>query len=184
MAWLSALKQYFFRSSLKREAATLKRSGEVKNYANSRYIGIWFDATNRSEFDTVDAFARKLVAKGKKVELLAYVGKVKKEEDIPFEHLEPSEISWAGVPNSNTVKLWAQKPYDLLLCLHPQSCQPLEYLATLSQAKCRVGRYADDTVDCYDIMVSLSENPELPRMIKQVDQLLTEINKNLQQNAA
>ncbi len=184
MLLLDAIKRYVFWRSLKAETILLKRNGEVKNYANSRFIGIWFDASNREQYTVIDAFARKLTAQGKKVDLLAYVGAVKKSEVIKFEHLEPKEISWAGVPNANAIENWADKPYDLLLCLHPTSCRPLEYLAMLSKATCRVGRYSEDTVECYDLMVSLGDSKDLEAMINQVDKILTQINKNQQQNAA
>lgn len=183
MSWYSAFKGYLFRRSLKRETTQLKRLGEVKNYANSRYIGIWFDGSDRDNFIAIDALARKLASRGKKVEILGYVGKLKKEEKIKFDFIEPHRINWIGIPDANTQEIWAGIPYDLLLCLHTKPCKPLEYLASISMAKCKVGRYADDTVEYYDIMVSLSPEKELPQMIKQVDQLLTEINKNQNQNA-
>ncbi len=184
MSWYNTFKEYFFRRSLSRETAQQERLGEIRNYTNSRYIGIWFDGSNRENFTVIDALARKLASKGKKVEILGYVGKVKKEEKIKFDYIEPHRISWAGVPDANTQEIWAKIPYDLLLCLHSKPCKPLEYLASLSGAKCRVGRYASDTIDCYDLMVSLQPENDLPQMIKQVDQLLTEINKNQQQNVA
>ncbi|CAN5191867.1 hypothetical protein BH09BAC1_BH09BAC1_05760 [soil metagenome] len=184
MPWFDALKRYLFRRSLQLETTLLNRKGEVRNYANSRFIGIWFDATDRENYTLINSFSKTLSAKGKKVEVLGFIDKVKKTETILFDYLEPKEVSWNGVPNENAIDIWASKEYDLLLCLHPNPCNPLEYLAMLSQAKCRVGRYSEDTVECYDIMVSLNEEGELPSMIKQVDRLLTEINKNQQQNAA
>lgn len=182
MAWLSALKQYFFRRSLRERLGASKHHGSVMNYSNARYIGIWFDGSNREDFAQIDAFARKLAAKGKKVEVLGYLDKVKKLEDIPFEYIDPKEVTWAGVPSQSVLNEWATKPYDLLLCLHPRSCTTLEYMAAMSQAKCRVGRYADDTVECYDLMVMGAA--DLAKMTKQIDQLLNEMNKKQQQNAA
>ena len=176
------MKRYFYGRSLRQHLGAYKHQGVMMNYANARYIGIWFDGENRETFAQVDAFARKLASKGKKVEILGFVGKVKKQEDIPFEYLDPKEISWAGVPGESALKEWAAKPYDLLLCLHPAPCAPLEYMATASKAKCRVGRYADETVECYDLMVMGAT--DLNKMMRQVDQLLNDINKNQQQNAA
>jgi hypothetical protein len=184
MSWYSTFKEYLFRRSLRRETAQQERLGEIRNYTNSRYIGIWFDGSNRENFIAIDAFARKLASKGKKVEILGYVGKVRKEETIKFDHIDPHRISWAGIPDANTKEIWAQIPYDLLLCLHTKPCKPLEYLANISMAKCKVGRYTTDTVDYYDLMVSLQPEKDVSQMIKQVDQLLNEINKNQQQNVA
>jgi hypothetical protein len=59
-----------------------------------------------------------------------------KEEKIKFDHIEPHRISWAGVPDANTQEIWAKIPYDILLCLHTKPCKPLEYLASISIAKC------------------------------------------------
>ncbi len=176
MALLDAIKRYLFRRNMKQAAPVLKRTGEVKNYANARYVGIWFDGSNREQFALIDAYARKIVGKGKKVEILGYAGNVKKNEDVPFEYIRPREIGWTGVPVEDVVEEWCEKPFDLLLCLHPKECRPLEYMALQSKAKCRVGRYGEGVVECYDLMVMLEE-PDLAKMIKQVDHLLTDINK-------
>lgn len=183
MSWYARFKNYLYRRSINSDTAQQNRLGIIKNYANSRYIGIWFDATDRENFKLTDNYAYKLAAKGKKVEILGFVKKVRKDEDIPFEHIAPKEVNWYGVPSEATKKTWAEKPYDILLCLHTKECKPLEYMAQLSAAKCKVGRYSENTVECYDLMVSLSEDKGLEQMIKQVDQLLNDINKNQTQNA-
>lgn len=180
MLWLNAIKKYFFGRSLRQDTSVAKHTGAVKSYANSRYIGIWFDGSDRDNVAMVDAYARKLTNSGKKVELFGYIDKVKKDEVIKFDYLEPKEVNWAGVPVANAIDVWSGKNYDLLLCMHTHTCRPLEYLAALSKAICRVGRYETDTVECYDIMVSLGDEKSLAQMIKQVDQLLTDINKNQQ----
>ncbi len=172
-----------FRRSLRRETAQHNRLGVIKNYANSMFIGIWFDGSNREHFKLADNFANKLASKGKKVEILGYVRKVKKEEEIPFDYIGPADVNWLDIPKPDVQKEWVNKPYDLLLCLHTKECKPLEYMALLSTAKCKVGRYNENTIDCYDLMVSLEPEQGMPQMIKQVDQLLNEINKNQTQNA-
>lgn len=183
MSWLGRLKNYLYRRSLSRDTAQQNRLGAIKNYANSRFIGIWFDGTDQENFKLADSFAHKLASKGKKVEVLGYVRKIKKDEEIPFEHLSPKKINWYGVPDLASRKIWTDRPYDLLLCLHTKECKPLEYMAQLSAAKCKVGRYSQGTIDCYDLMVSLQPEQQLQQMIKQVDQLLNDINKNQTQNA-
>ncbi len=183
MSWFSRFKNYLFRRSLERETAQQNRLGVVKNFDGSRFIGIWFDGRNRENFQLADKYAEKLAGKGKKVEVLGYVKKVKKDEEIAFDYLDPEQISWLGIPQQDARKLWADKPYDILICLHTNECKPLEYLAQVSVAKCKVGRYSENTIDCYDLMVSLGTEQELPQMIKQVDQLLNDINKNQTQNA-
>lgn len=183
MSWYNRFKNYLYRRSLQRDTAQQNRLGVIKNYTNSRFVGIWFDGSNPENFRLADKFALKLAEKGKKVELLGYVRKIKKDEEIPFEHLPPKEVNWYGVPSASFSKQWTDRPYDLLLCLHTKECKPLEYMAQLSAAKCKVGRYSENTVECYDLMVSLTPNHDLQQMIKQVDQLLNDINKNQIQNA-
>ena len=69
-----------------------------------------------------------------------------------------------------------QKDFVLLLDLDMKDCLPLNYISGLSMSMCRIGRYSEASIPCYDLMLNVGSSTSIPEFIKQITHYLTIIN--------
>lgn len=178
MQWIEQLRERGNRYFLNKAMAHHKHTAHAMNYANARYVGILFDASEPSNIATVKQFAQQLKGNGKNVEVLALFKNKKQVGEQVLDHFTLADTSFFRVPRQGVLGGFANKPFDLLLSLHTNPSLPLEYLSAMSMAKCRVGRYIPNKTICYDLMAFVKDGSDLRELIKQIDDLLNEINKN------
>ena len=177
MALFPKLRKRLHHYFLKKKLADLTMDNSIVNYYNARSIGVLYDATQPEDRQLVKKYIVRLKEQGKQVDSLAYLNLKKLVEDFTEEHFTPKQVDWLYRPD-NATQAFAEKPYDLLINLCTRRNLPMEYLAATSKARYRVGRYIEDKTYCYDLMVYLSEEKALSNLIREVDHLLTEINKH------
>lgn len=156
----------------------LQPDSTVVNYNDAKKVGVLYNAADPADVALVSKYIQSLQQKGKVVQGLAYIPDPKKALDVTADHFTNKHVSWLFVPNSMDVQSFIKERFDLLVNLYTKPSLPLEYIAALSEAKYKVGRYIEDKTYCFDLMVYLDEQKNLGSMIKEVDHLLTEINKH------
>jgi hypothetical protein len=170
----AAVHNYF----LKRELEGQSVPRQVMNYNTARHIGILFDASIPENIEEVRKYAQRLKVPGKAVEVIGLFRNKKQVGETVIDHFTMADVNWYHVPDPKVADGIIQKPFDLLISLLTEESLPLEYLSAKSKARFRIGRFLPDKQYCYDLMVYEPAGVELNKLIKQVDHLLTEINKN------
>lgn len=150
----------------------------IVNYNEAKKIGVLYNAANPADVALVSKYIQRLQQKGKQVKGLAYIPDPKMALDVTAEHFTNKHVNWLYVPNGMDVESFTKEHFDLLVNLYTKPSLPLEYIAALSEAKYKVGRYLEDKTYCFDLMVYLDEQKDLDSLIKEIDHLLTEINKH------
>lgn len=149
----------------------------IVNYHNAKTISVLYDGTIPENRQMAKRFMKRLREQGKHVSGLAYINTKKPVEDFTDDHFTRKQVDWLFRPDKAAQEV-AEKKTDLLINLCATRSLPLEYLAATSKARYRVGRYIEDKTYCYDLMVYLDEKKSMADLIREVDHLLTEINKH------
>ena len=174
---LGLIKNYTYKRRLQRglqRRGTPKRKSLV-NLNNAKSIGILFDAQNIDEQNLILKYAESLRKKGKKVQLLGYVGDQTELEAFPFDAYSKKNIDWAGCPKSSQAKDFMDHSFDLLLHIACESNLHTSFISALSKAQLRVGPSVDNT-DCYDLMIGASPSTGIKKFIQQMEAVLDKTN--------
>ncbi|MEN0047822.1 MAG: hypothetical protein AAF806_12245 [Bacteroidota bacterium] len=150
---------------MQKQPKPIKR--QPTNLRSAQWIGILFDATAQANRDQILAYKRKLEKSGKKVQLLGFVNSRSKELNYDFPFYTKREVDWKGVPQPKAIEEFATRSFDLLLLVNPKTSITFEYIATLTDARLKVGPYTVDTKS-FDFMVQ-AEEATLPEFIQQIE---------------
>ena len=163
------LGDFFFKRELKSNA----RKREVHNLHTAHSIGILYDATEREDMLKVSEFVNALFKTKKDVNL-----KELTHHHMPmlqFDFFFLKDLNWYYKPQNYIIKNFVEKDYDILINLCDSNCIPVKYLAGISPAKFKVGKYEED-IDLYDMMIDVKENT-ISALIKEIHHYLTVINQ-------
>lgn len=123
-------------------------------------------------------FAKQLKGKGKKVNLMAYIPKKRKEiTDLPpYEHFTRSELNWFGKPKSEEVKKFLEPHYGVFIVLNRKDDSPLEFITAAVGADFSIGL----RIPCFtrfDLVLEQKEESGLQGVFKEIEYYLSFINQ-------
>ena len=107
-------------------------------------IGILIDETS---FNNKEEVIQSLLNNGipkEKITLLAFKNHYKKKEEQSYSHFSFKDISWLGTIESQEVKDFIAKDFDLLINYYDENKSPLLLVTHLSKATFKVGFVAVD----------------------------------------
>ena len=179
MQFVEKIKQKVGDIFFKKELKSNHRQREVHNLHTAQSIGILYDATEREDMLKVSEFVNTLFQTKKDVKALGFVNlKDLTHHHMPmlqFDFFFLKDLNWYYKPQNYIIKNFVEKDYDILINLCDSTCIPIKYLAGISQAKFKVGKYEED-IDLYDMMIDVKENTLLA-LIKAIHHYLTVINQ-------
>lgn len=169
---LQKLQDFFYAQHLQ---SRLKKHGvrhQVVNFQRARFIGILFDGTDEYNVTAVVNYVHKLKKRKLKVNMLGFVDAKQMTENMSFMAFSRKEINWYKKPTHHMPVEFTGKEFDILINAHTAESAPLEYIATFSNAKFRVGPYLEDNkTHCFDFMIRTS-NEDLADFLEEVDHYL------------
>ncbi|MFM7218403.1 MAG: DUF6913 domain-containing protein [Bacteroidota bacterium] len=169
----SALGRYRFRKELRKNQVVHDTVG----FEEAKKIGILYNATDEADYEVIKEYVKKLRSEHKKdVLAMGFVDRKKMPaSQFPQYGLDffcKKDLDFRMIPKDPIVHNFIQEPFDILVNLNAERCFPLQYIAALSQARFRVGRYDRRTVDCYDMMINLKGDPGIRTMIDEIETFL------------
>ena len=142
--------------ALKQElkTAAIVRKPSQFSFDNVKTVGIIFDATNAEDFDIVKRYVVYLREHQKKVKVMGFFSK----KEIPaltyskleYDFFTIKELNWMGTPNSVVIRNFIHEEYDLLIDLNIHDHFPLKYIAALSKATFKVGKFNENDIEIYE----------------------------------
>ncbi len=166
------LHRYF----LKQKVSELTNLVKPINYDSAREIIILYNAESIDQNVAVREYSRRLLKEKKSVNLLGFTKKIPADLAEPARYLSNADLNWIMNPRPARVGKILKTKFDLLINFYQDECLPLEYIAALSHAKFKVGRYQPDKTYCYDLMLQLKDSDNIEEFIDQVDHYLKYIN--------
>lgn len=178
--------------NIKEKLAALYLKLELKDHVRDRMpnkfsfnqaktVGIIFDATNAEDFELIKRYVQFLRESRKKVKVLGYYPSKRIPEmtysKLEYDFFSQKEINWLGKPSAMVIQNFISEEYDVLLDLNIHDHFPLKYVAALSKATFKVGKYSLQDVDIYDMMIDSDNTKTLKYFLRQVDVYITMLNK-------
>ena len=165
--------------AFKRDLKKNQRFKSVCNLENARSIGILYDATSEQNIQNIQPFVSYFFELKKDVKALGFVNSKELSychtPKLQYDFFYQKDLNWYYKPQNYIIKNFVEKDYDILINLCDSNCIPVKYLAGISQAKFKVGKYEED-IDLYDMMIDVKENT-LSALIKEIHHYLTVINQ-------
>jgi hypothetical protein len=163
---------------LKKELTGFSRERGFKGFPASSTIGIIFNATDAEEFELVKKYVKYLRDLKKKVKTIGYF----EQRDIPdmtyskieYDFFSKRDLNWHQKPIKPFIDNFLEEEYDILIDLNIKDLFPLKYIASLSKAKFKIGRFAEN-IDLYDLMIEMEQEKGLKFFLKNLDNYLLQI---------
>ena len=165
---------------LKAELSKTHHERKMTNLRNAKRIGILYTLDDVPEYETVSEFVTSLQHDHKEVKALGFVkNKILVSRFLPklsYDFFSKKDLNWFFKPIHAKVRDFIEKDFDLLIDLSLKDSLPLKFIAGLSVAYCRIGRYSEENAACYDLMMDLNKPLSLEEYISQIIHYLTVIN--------
>ncbi|MGP8214275.1 MAG: DUF6913 domain-containing protein [Bacteroidia bacterium] len=166
---------------LRKESADNKRPHIITNLKDAKNVGIIYHAADVNEVELVKKYITYLREMGKKVRSVGYIPLKENPGNITtsMDHVcfTKKEVNWYFKPAMNFIDNFVKEEFDLLLDLNITMALPLIYVAALSKAKCKVGRYSEKYMNLYDVMIETDDQKTLKYFLQNVDIYMEKINK-------
>ncbi len=169
---LQKLQDFFYAQHLQSRLKKHIVRHQVVNFQRAKFIGILFDGTDEYNVTAVVNYVHKLKKRKLKVSMLGFVDAKRMTENMSYMAFSRKEINWYKKPTHHMPVEFTGKEFDILINAHTMESAPLEYIATFSNAKFRVGPYLEDNkTHCFDFMIRTS-NDDLTDFLEEVDHYL------------
>ena len=163
----------------KKELVENKVGHQTVSFHAAKKIGLLYDATEQRDFEIVKEYVKSVRSRQKEVLALGYVDKKELPQNqfaqLGLDFFTKKDLNWQRFPQSLEVSNFIKEPFDIVLNLSDNSIFPLRYIAAVSKAKFRVGRFDESSVPCYDMMIEASPGIELKQFINQAEEFLGKI---------
>ena len=177
LGYYRALLNKIYQFLLRRERKDLAVERGLLNYKKINEVGILFNATFEEPTQAVLSYVKDLKAEGKKVSMLAYID-ANLETKRNFPSFGKKQINWLQIPKTLQAKRFMNKQFDLLINAYTEECKPLEYIASLSMAKLRIGKYFETDIVCNDFMLQMeNEEKTVGNLLEKITFYLKNLNK-------
>lgn len=167
---------------LRKDLTRITRNRKLSNLADAKRIGIVYQLNEVQDYDIVAELVAKLQQDHKEIKALGFVASKNLVSrflpKLSFDFFSASGVNWFYKPVDTRVKDFINNEYDLLIDLSLSDSLPLKFIAGLSAAHCRVGRFDEKNKDCFDLMITMGERKDLKDYIEQIMHYLTIINSN------
>lgn len=180
---LDSIKRAIAERSLKSEldANARVRTSHKFSFESVKTVGILMDATNAEDYELVKRYVVYLREHRKKVKVIGYIS----TKNIPaltyskleYDFFSLKELNWMGKPSSVVINNFINEEWDLLIDLNVHDHFPLRYIASVSKAKFKVGKFKEEDENIYDMMIDSDGTKTLKYFLRQVDIYIGMMNK-------
>ncbi len=156
---------------LDRKCVALPRKKETFSLAEAREIGIVFEASPTVNLEDIKQFVQQLEEMQAKVFVIGYLDDIKKIDEnalmrTGFNYFTGKNLTFFLKPVSPFIEDFLNRKFDILFDLNLENSFPLRYIASLSKAGMKVGKY-DDHCDYLDFMIKTETKPSMAYLIEQ-----------------
>jgi len=171
---------------IKRILSKSERNVHVVDLAKAKSVGILFKDADAALLTKIEKFGKEIASKFniKEIHILAYTTKRAKEkpayikQSTATKFFSIKDTNFFLKPTTEVVKDFLEKPKDILIDFSKNKFEPLRFVTALSDAPFKVGRYAEQDEDFYDLMITLEDHKTDEEFFTQLMHYLNMINEN------
>lgn len=158
---------------LQREIGKKHRQQKAISLEEAKSFVVLYDATIPGDYELAQKYISQLQQKGKKVTSLGFFNL---KELSPA--LKPTlnnlfitkkQLNWLFTPQSDAISNLIKTEFDVLINFVVHDVFTLTYIAALSKAHFKIGRYTDHHCNYYDFMIDIGEQKNLGYFMHNLD---------------
>jgi len=180
MQFIEDFKQRVGKWVFQRELKTNSRVKEVCNLETANSVGILYDATSEQQIETIQPFVSYFFELKKDVKALGYVNSNQLSNyhipKLQYDFFSKKDLNWYYKPQNYIIDNFIKKDYDILINLCDSNIIPIKYLVASSIAHFKIGIH-EDNYEIYDLMISLTKDKSLPKLMHEIKHYINLINK-------
>lgn len=169
---------FFGKRHLKRNLINRRLERKTMSFSEAKNIGVLFVAHTDHDLQTAHQYIDELKQQGKEV---SYIGLIMikdyKRKNKEFSHsnyIFDSDFDLFHRPKRKFILKFYKQEFDILISLNYTHQFSLNYIASLSHAKLRIGKYHINNINAYDFMIDHS-GIQLEDFIKPLNHYLNQI---------
>lgn len=175
------ISHFFARRTLKRNLLNRRVHRETIMFSDAKTIGVLFVAHQETDIDTAKKYIQSLKDQGKQVEYIGLINikdykKNNKDQSINPNYIFANDFDFFHRPKLSAIKNFYKQNFDLLISLNYSNQFSLNYIASLSRAKLRIGKFNSNAVAAYDFMID-DKSLDMQSFIEQLNHYLQQIKK-------
>src|SRR5688572_4894522 len=155
-----------------KELQKVRLQREAVGFDEAKKIGLLYDATDEGDFEAIKTYIKGVRKEQKEIYALGFVDR----KELPrtqfaqygIDFFTRKDLGWNMIPGNLTVDNFISEPYDVVINLALNSCFPLRYIAAVSKARFRVGRFDKRNTYCYDLMLNIRDDIGIQELLVQV----------------
>ena len=180
MGLIDNIKKKYALRQIKNDAKNNSRKKVAVNIDEAKTIGIAFEFTTNEDFELLKKYVLYLRELKKKVKAIGYYS-TKEEPNISYSKVDydffgKKSHNWYGKPTDHIVTNFIEEEYDIFLDLNVHDESVLTYIAAMSKAKFKLGRFEEGDY-IHDMLFESPKEKGLKFFLRQVDTYLAMINK-------
>jgi hypothetical protein len=166
---------------LRKDILKVRRSRQIVNMKDVKTIGIIYDASEEASYTIVSNFVRTFQEDQKLVRTLGFVNYRRLPHycfpKLSYDYFTRRDLNWYYKPVNLKVNEFVNEEFDVVidLCMHHSF--PLRYVAAMSKARLKVGRFGEKYSGIYDFMLNVDDTISLEDFIKEITHYLNIINQ-------
>ncbi len=150
---------------------------EVVGFNEALKIGLLYDATDEKDYEYIKTYVKHVRSNYKKdILAMGYVDKkmlpASQFAQYGLDFFTRKDLNYGMIPVDPIVDNFINAKFDILINLNSGKCFPLRYIAAVSNARFRVGRYAKSHTACYDMMIKMKGDLPIKNVIEEVEHFL------------
>ena len=175
---LGSLRDNIARIYLRRRASKMKRQKVLYDFASAKHVGVLCMPQNETNTAKLKNFLHYLSRKGIKYTVFGYFDVNKIPENFLYlkdmDFITQQDLNFFFIPKSPAVTKFINEPFDMLINSCLSDYFPVEYIAQLSMAKCKVGIKREG--ECgYDLMLDITKNQTIEFFLKNLEVYLSNL---------
>lgn len=160
--------------------ARIRHPRQAVSFDEASKIGLLYDATDESNYEIIRNYVKHLRSFHKEILALGYVDRKKlpanQFSQYGLDFFTRKNLNFRLMPNHPIVTNFINEKFDVLINLSSNKIFPLRYIAAVSHAKFRVGRFDRKYTNCYDLMINSKPDTDIKEFISDAENFLRKIN--------
>lgn len=181
MNFIDNIRQRIGSFFLGKDIAKVTRSKQIVNMKDVKTIGIIYDGSEEASYTIVSNFVHAFQKDQKVVRTLGFVNYRRLPHycfpKLSYDYFTLRDLNWYYKPVNIKVNEFVREEFDVVIDLCMHECFPIRYVAGLSRARLKVGRFGEKYSGIYDFMLNVESNISLEVFIEEITHYLNIINQ-------
>lgn len=156
----------------------MKRQKMLYDFATAKYVGVLCSPQDEVNTGHLKNFLNYISQKGIKYSVFGYFDGKNIPENFLYwkgmDFITRKDLNFFFIPTNPIADKFINEPFDMLIVCSIDDYFPIEYIAQLSVASCKVGVKHDGESN-YDLMIDIQKNRSIEYFLKNLEIYLSNL---------